>query len=95
MTHSCRLVLVGSLHVSITVLLPVEEQKGESTSGGEFEINHRIGPAAAKLLRESGLLASAVKPSGPHNIVTKGDVLAAIAAGTKPPQKAAPKQACL
>jgi pyruvate/2-oxoglutarate dehydrogenase complex dihydrolipoamide acyltransferase (E2) component len=64
----------------------------EAAPGEHYQVNHRIGPAAAKLLRESGLSADAVKPSGPHNIVTKGDVLAAIAAGVKP-SKAPSKQA--
>lgn len=47
-------------------------------------MSEKMGPAAAKLLRESGLSPDAVKPSGPHDIITKGDVLAAIAAGVKP-----------
>ena len=54
-----------------------------------YHVSKKMGPAAAKLLRESGLSPDAVKPSGPHDIVTKGDVLAAIAAGVKarPPEK--------
>ncbi len=48
------------------------------------QANHRIGPAARMLLEEAGLTAADVAPTGPNNIVTKGDVLAAIAAGIKP-----------
>lgn len=44
----------------------------------------KIGPAARKLLAERGLTASDVTPTGPQNIVTKGDVLAAVSAGVKP-----------
>ena len=44
----------------------------------------RIGPAAASLLRQYKLQARQIKPSGPHNMVTKGDVLAAIETGLKP-----------
>ncbi len=59
----------------------------EGGSPQHFEVNHRIGPAAAKLLRESGLRADAIQPTGPHNMVTKGDVLAAIKSGLKPSPK--------
>ncbi|KAK9817885.1 hypothetical protein WJX72_003713 [[Myrmecia] bisecta] len=48
------------------------------------EANSRIGPAAQWLLRDSGLSASDVQPTGPHGIITKGDVLAAIQGGAKP-----------
>lgn len=76
---------------------------GASSSGGggggaeqqqqqeqqHYHVSEKMGPAAAKLLRESGLSPDAVKPSGPHDIITKGDVLAAIEAGVqgKPPGK--------
>ena len=55
-------------------------------AGGSYEhheVNHRIGPAAAFYLRMAGVPADAVQPSGPHGIVTKGDVLAAMEAGLK------------
>jgi len=45
------------------------------------EINSRIGPAARHHLQDSGISLSSVLPTGPHHMVTKGDVLAAIAAG--------------
>ena len=51
----------------------------------------KIGPAALVHLQEAGLAASDVTPTGPGGIVTKGDVLAAIAKGVKP-GKAAPKK---
>jgi len=59
---------------------------GGGSGGGEYEhheVNSRIGPAAASLLRSAGLPADAVKPSGPRGIVTKGDVLAALEGGLK------------
>lgn len=66
-------------------------QPSEGGSPQHFEVNHRIGPAAAKLLRESGLRANAIKPTGPHNMVTKGDVLAAMESGlTAPPKPQVP-----
>ena len=48
----------------------------------------RSGPAARKLLAEHGLEAASVSASGPGGRVTKGDVLARVAAGT-PAQPAA------
>ena len=68
----------------------------EPSSGAEtYEVGLRIGPAAASLLRQYKLQAKQVKPSGPHDMVTKGDVLAAIESGVKPigKQKESP-QAC-
>lgn len=48
------------------------------------QANYRLGPAVRMLLSESGLSAADVAASGPNGILTKGDVLAAIAAGVKP-----------
>ena len=42
-----------------------------------------MGPAAQALLRSSGMSLRDVTPSGPHGIVTKGDVLAAMQGGGK------------
>ena len=66
-----------------------------SSDGETYEVDLRIGPAAASLLRQYKLQAKQIKPSGPHNMVTKGDVLAAIESGVKPfgKQKESP-QAC-
>ncbi|MCZ8099092.1 MAG: 2-oxoglutarate dehydrogenase complex dihydrolipoyllysine-residue succinyltransferase, partial [Burkholderiales bacterium] len=47
-------------------------------------------PAAAKMLAEAGLSASQVPGSGRDGRVTKGDVLAATAAGAKPAAALAP-----
>jgi 2-oxoglutarate dehydrogenase E2 component (dihydrolipoamide succinyltransferase) len=47
-------------------------------------------PAAAKLLADNGLATSAVAGTGTDGRVTKGDVLAAVAAGTKPVAAPAP-----
>ncbi|KAG2429267.1 hypothetical protein HXX76_011036 [Chlamydomonas incerta] len=49
----------------------------------------RMGPAARLLLESSGLRPADVTPTGPNNIITKADVLAAIAAGVKPGAAAA------
>lgn len=46
--------------------------------------NTRIGPAAKHLLLVNSLSAEDVTPTGPHGIVTKGDVLAALEGGAKP-----------
>lgn len=51
--------------------------------------NFRIGPAARTALEEAGLTADDVTPTGPNNIITKPDVLAAVAAGAKPSTAAA------
>lgn len=61
-----------------------------SGGGEEYEVGLRIGPAAASLLRQYKLQARQIKPSGPYNMVTKGDVLAAIEAGVKPAGAAEP-----
>ncbi len=61
-----------------------------SGGGEEYEVGLRIGPAAASLLRQYKLQARQIKPSGPYNMVTKGDVLAAIEAGLKPAGAAEP-----
>ena len=62
------------------------EAGGAAAAGGGYEhheVNRRIGPAAAFYLRMAGVPADAVQPTGPHGIVTKGDVLAAMEAGLK------------
>lgn len=43
----------------------------------------RIGPAARLLLEQAHLTAAQVHGSGPHHIVTKGDVLAAVEAAAR------------
>ncbi|MEW5314573.1 MAG: hypothetical protein WDW38_006057 [Sanguina aurantia] len=43
------------------------------------EVNGRLGPAARLLLQTAGLQPHDIPPSGPRSIVTKGDVLAALA----------------
>lgn len=55
--------------------------------------NFRLGPAARKALQEAGLSPADVNPTGPNNIITKADVLAAVAAGVKPGAAAAPTAA--
>jgi pyruvate/2-oxoglutarate dehydrogenase complex dihydrolipoamide acyltransferase (E2) component len=51
--------------------------------------NFRLGPAARKALQEAGLSMADVTPTGPNSIITKADVLAAVAAGVKPGAAAA------
>lgn len=58
------------------------------------EPDSRMGPAARHYLEESHIPLSAVHPTGPHHMITKGDVLAAIAGGAKPvAAEATPKPA--
>jgi pyruvate dehydrogenase E2 component (dihydrolipoamide acetyltransferase) len=74
----------------------------QQTDAPAVAVSSKIGPAARTWLAESGLSISSLAPTGPGGIVTKGDVLAAIAAGVKPsveaqeaapsPTKAPPKQ---
>ena len=47
----------------------------------------RLGPAARMALANHGLSASDVTPTGPNGIVTKEDVLNAVASGAKPGKK--------
>lgn len=66
---------------------------GTAAPGGAHH-SDRMGPAARTLLAESGIPADLVTPTGPHGIITKGDVLAAMAAGVKAaPPAAAPRPA--
>jgi pyruvate dehydrogenase E2 component (dihydrolipoamide acetyltransferase) len=44
----------------------------------------KMGPAARMALENASLSASDVRPTGPQGIITKGDVLAAIASGAAP-----------
>jgi len=64
--------------------LNAADSEGES-SGRQADGLPRLGPAARRLLEENGLSVSDVKGTGPLGIVTKGDVLAAVAKGDKPP----------
>jgi 2-oxoglutarate dehydrogenase E2 component (dihydrolipoamide succinyltransferase) len=64
-----------------------------ASSGGKGDVAM---PAAAKLLADNNLKTSDVAGTGKDGRVTKGDVLGAVAAGTKPaaaPQPAAPAPA--
>jgi len=64
-----------------------------AASGGKGDVAM---PAAAKLLADNNLKTSDVAGTGKDGRVTKGDVLGAVAAGTKPaaaPQSAAPAPA--
>lgn len=73
---------------------PAASPEGAEPAGSPgVEANVRIGPAARVLLEENHLPPSAVTPTGPHHIITKGDVLAAVAAGVTGAQapKPAPK----
>lgn len=79
--------LVRAAHAAVepACAAPAEAKAAAEAGGGyeHHEVNHRIGPAAAFYLRMAGVPADAVQPTGPHGIVTKGDVLAAMEAGLK------------
>lgn len=70
------------------------DAKASSNEEETHEVGLRIGPAAASLLRQFKLQARQIKPSGPYNMVTKGDVLAAIEAGLKPSRAEPPTPVC-
>jgi hypothetical protein len=58
---------------------------GGAGGGPMVAANFRLGPAARKALAEAGLSLEDIRaPTGPRGIVTKEDVDAAVAAGTKP-----------
>lgn len=67
-------------------------QESAANPAAAVHRNSRIGPAAKMALANAGLAHEDVQPTGPHGIVTKSDVLAAAAAGTKPRLAAAPAQ---
>ena len=52
----------------------------------------KMGPAAQRLIAENKLSKDDITPTGPQNIITKGDVLKFIASGGKSQQPFAPKQ---
>ena len=52
----------------------------------------KMGPAASILMQEHGLKPEDINPTGPQGIITKGDVLEALASGTKQQQPTAEKQ---
>lgn len=58
----------------------VETNKEESSSGSSSEKQDslRLAPSARHLLEEHHISVEQVEPTGPHGIVTKGDVLAVI-----------------
>ena len=64
--------------------------KSSSEAAEAVKRNTRIGPAAKHLLLVNGLSAEDVTPTGPHGIVTKGDVLAALEGGAKPKPRQQP-----
>ncbi len=66
---------------------------GGTVAPGGAHHSDRMGPAARTLLAESGISADLVTPTGPNGIITKGDVLAAMAAGVKAPSPGAAKAA--
>lgn len=52
----------------------------------------KIGPAAYMLMQEHDLKPEDITPTGPQGIITKGDVLEALASGTSKQQPSAEKQ---
>ncbi|PNW81578.1 hypothetical protein CHLRE_06g252550v5 [Chlamydomonas reinhardtii] len=67
--------------------------QGPAEAAPRVVASERLGPAARLLLESSGLKPEDVTPTGPNNIITKADVLAAIAGGVKPGSAAAAKPA--
>ncbi|NTW84143.1 MAG: 2-oxoglutarate dehydrogenase complex dihydrolipoyllysine-residue succinyltransferase [Chlorobiaceae bacterium] len=68
---------------------PAEEEQTEpgkspAKAGSQLETGRIAMPSAARLMAETGLTADQVEGSGREGRITKGDVLAAIAAGTEP-----------
>eukprot|EP00892_Ulva_mutabilis_P006288 jgi/Ulvmu1/4030/UM019_0007.1 len=59
-------------------------QEGVGDPAATAHRNSRIGPAARTALANAGLVEADVIPTGPNGILTKSDVLAAVAAGIKP-----------
>ena len=55
------------------------EDEKMSSSAPDVPRSSKIGPAASLLLQGAGLTKEDVSPSGPGGIVTKGDVMRAIA----------------
>jgi len=60
-----------------------------ASSGEEAKL---VSPAAKILLEEHGLTLRDVRATGPRGVLTKGDVLAAVAGGSKPSAKQHEKQ---
>jgi pyruvate dehydrogenase E2 component (dihydrolipoamide acetyltransferase) len=56
-------------------------------------VQGKFGPAVRKLLAESGLDASQLTGTGPHGMLVKGDVLAAMKSGLLPKSKSTPAAA--
>ncbi|CAK9271134.1 unnamed protein product [Sphagnum jensenii] len=56
-------------------------------------VQGKFGPAVRKLLAESGLDASQLTGTGPHGMLVKGDVLAAMKSGVLPKSKSTPAAA--
>jgi pyruvate dehydrogenase E2 component (dihydrolipoamide acetyltransferase) len=52
----------------------------------------RVGPAVRKLLKEHGFSVNDITPTGPRNILTKGDVLQAAVSGVKPGVASSPSE---
>ncbi|TLU85751.1 MAG: 2-oxoglutarate dehydrogenase complex dihydrolipoyllysine-residue succinyltransferase [Chlorobium sp.] len=63
---------------------PAEPEKTPAKAGSQQETGRIAMPSAARLMAETGLTADQVEGSGREGRITKGDVLAAIAAGTEP-----------
>jgi len=51
--------------------------------GGQGYAGHRLWPSVRKLLSEHGLPAASVVPTGPHGVLTRGDIIAAVAGGAR------------
>eukprot|EP00271_Cylindrocystis_brebissonii_P022435 TRINITY_DN863_c0_g1_i1.p1 TRINITY_DN863_c0_g1~~TRINITY_DN863_c0_g1_i1.p1 ORF type:complete len:579 (+),score=97.04 TRINITY_DN863_c0_g1_i1:62-1738(+) len=72
---------------------PDSEVMPPPPSSSSPPLSHLMGPAVKRLLERHGLDPHRITPTGPKGILTKGDVLQAIAAGTGGRQKEAPAAA--
>jgi 2-oxoglutarate dehydrogenase E2 component (dihydrolipoamide succinyltransferase) len=89
--------LLGSINDEASVgAAPTRSRQAENlTRSAPGEGNGALAPAVRKLLDEHGLDPSMITPSGPKGNITKGDVLAAIAAARDAPAPAPPGEADL
>ncbi|PNH07466.1 Dihydrolipoyllysine-residue acetyltransferase [Tetrabaena socialis] len=79
----------GSSGAGAEVVEAVEAAAAAPAAPPRVVASDRLGPAVRHLLGSAGLSPEDVTPTGPRNIITKGDVLAAIEAGVRPGSGAA------
>ena len=70
----------------------VSEEAHPAEAVPRQKASSKIGPAATLLMEEHDLKPEDITPTGPQGIITKGDVLEALAGGAKEQQASAGKQ---